>query len=270
MQIINPATEEIIREIQEDDSQSISSKFNALQLAQPKWGKTALEDRVEIIRKFASLLEENKDQLALILTSEVGKPLQQSRNEINGAQVRIKWITENASRYLSEELMASINGMEERIRYEPLGVICNISAWNYPYLVGVNAFVPALIAGNAVLYKPSEYATLTGLEIEKLLKQAGVPEDVFHVAIGAGAVGALLLDIPFKGFFFTGSYKTGKYIYEKTNGQIPVIASGGIFTGSDAKEKIDAGASLVQVWTGFIYEGPSIVKKICSGLIENS
>ena len=69
--------------------------------------------------------------------------------------------------------MSSQNGLEEKISYEPLGVICNISAWNYPYLVGVNVFIPALLAGNAVMYKPSEYATLTGLQIEKLLKAGG-------------------------------------------------------------------------------------------------
>ena len=65
------------------------------------------------------------------------------------------------------------------------------------------------------MYKPSEYAILTGLEIEKLLKQSGVPEGVFQVAVGARKVGELLLDLPFDGYFFTGSYKTGKYIYEK-------------------------------------------------------
>jgi acyl-CoA reductase-like NAD-dependent aldehyde dehydrogenase len=105
--------------------------------------------------------------------------------------------------------------MEERISYEPLGVICNISAWNYPWLVGVNVFIPALLAGNAVMYKPSEYATLTGLEIEKLLKQSGVPDDVFQVAVGARAVGEALLDMDFNGYFFTGSYKTGQYIYQR-------------------------------------------------------
>jgi acyl-CoA reductase-like NAD-dependent aldehyde dehydrogenase len=94
-------------------------------------------------------------------------------------------------------------------------VICNISAWNYPYLVGVNVFVPALLAGNAVMYKPSEYASLTGLEIERLLKDAGVPSDVFQIAIGARATGEALLELPFDGYFFTGSYKTGKYVYEK-------------------------------------------------------
>ena len=128
---------------------------------------------------------------------------------------RIKWLTENAEKYLSDETMIIEKGLEEKISYEPLGVICNISAWNYPYLVGVNVFVPALLAGNAVMYKPSEYATLTGLEIEKLLQQAGLPENIFHIAIGAKEVGELLLELPFDGYFFTGSYKTGKYIYEK-------------------------------------------------------
>jgi acyl-CoA reductase-like NAD-dependent aldehyde dehydrogenase len=141
--------------------------------------------------------------------------LQQSRNEINGGRARIQWLTDNANKYLSDELMSAANGMEEKISYEPLGVICNISAWNYPYLVGINVFVPALIAGNAVMYKPSEYATLTGLEIEKLLLQAGVPENVFIVATGAADVGQCLLDLPFDAYFFTGSYKTGRYIYQQ-------------------------------------------------------
>jgi acyl-CoA reductase-like NAD-dependent aldehyde dehydrogenase len=149
------------------------------------------------------------------LTNEVGKPLQQSRNENNGAISRITWLTKNAEKYLSDETMSIEKGLEEKISYEPLGVICNISAWNYPYLTGVNVFVPALLAGNAVMYKPSEYATLTGLEIEKLLKHAGIPENIFHVAAGAREVGELLLSLPFDGYFFTGSYKTGKYIYEK-------------------------------------------------------
>jgi acyl-CoA reductase-like NAD-dependent aldehyde dehydrogenase len=220
MKIINPATEEIITEIKEDTKESLSEKFELLKTAQPSWAKMSLEQRVLILKKFAELLEANIERLASVLTSEVGKPLQQSRNEINGAIARIKWLTDNAEKYLSDEIMGSgsdsyRNGMEEKIVYEPLGVICNISAWNYPYLVGVNVFVPALLAGNAVMYKPSEYATLTGLEIERLLKQSGIPENIFHVAAGAGNVGEILLELPFDGYYFTGSYKTGKYIYEK-------------------------------------------------------
>jgi acyl-CoA reductase-like NAD-dependent aldehyde dehydrogenase len=168
-----------------------------------------------MINKFSDLLGENIESLSSVLTSEVGKPLQQSRNEIKGARSRIQWLTDNAEKYLSDEIMSCAGGMEERIAYEPLGVICNISAWNYPYLVGINVFVPALLAGNAVMYKPSEYSTLTALEIEKLLKQAGIPENIFQVAVGGRAVGEFLLQLEFDGYFFTGSYHTGKYIYGK-------------------------------------------------------
>ncbi|TKK69419.1 aldehyde dehydrogenase family protein [Ilyomonas limi] len=215
MKIINPATEEVITEIPEDNKHSVEQKFQQLQAAQPSWQQVPLAERTAILKRFSELLEKNIEHLAAVLTSEVGKPLQQSRNEINGARNRIKWLVENAEKYLSDETMFADTGLEEKIVYEPLGVVCNISAWNYPYLVGINVFVSALLAGNAVLYKPSEYAALTGLEIEKLLKEAGVPQDIFHTAIGAKEVGELLLELPFDGYFFTGSYKTGKYIYEK-------------------------------------------------------
>ncbi|HYJ38854.1 MAG TPA: aldehyde dehydrogenase family protein [Chitinophagaceae bacterium] len=215
MKIINPATEEIIADVKEDSKETCLQKFNQLHEAQPSWKKLGLNERMEIISKFSDLLLADIEQLASILTSEMGKPLQQSRNEVKGARTRIKWLVDHAQKYLSDELMKNDSGIEERISYEPLGVICNISAWNYPYLVGVNVFIPALLAGNSVMYKPSEFSTLTGLQIEKLLKQSGVPENIFHVAVGAATVGEQLLNLPFDGYFFTGSYKTGKYIYER-------------------------------------------------------
>jgi acyl-CoA reductase-like NAD-dependent aldehyde dehydrogenase len=215
MRIINPSTEEIILEVPEDNSETLSVKFHSLKNAQKEWSAIEISQRVKIIKQFAEALETQIERLASVLTAEVGKPLQQSHNEINGARMRIKWLTENAEKYLDDELMTKEPGLEEKISYEPLGVICNISAWNYPWLVGINVFVPALLAGNAVMYKPSEYAILTGLEIEKLLKQSGLPDGVFQVALGGRETGELLLKIPFDGYFFTGSYKTGKYIYEK-------------------------------------------------------
>lgn len=215
MQVINPASEQLIREINADSSEQLTAKFNLLKNSRPDWSAIPLTERVKVMEKFSELLEQNIDSLAATLTSEVGKPLRQSRNEINGARARIKWMTTHAVRYLSEETMTEDGNMKEVIVYEPLGVVCNISAWNYPYLVGVNVFVPALIAGNAVMYKPSEFASLTGLEIERLLKQAGVPDGVFQIAIGDKIAGEILTDLPFDGYFFTGSYATGKKIYEK-------------------------------------------------------
>ncbi|MBK5279504.1 MAG: aldehyde dehydrogenase family protein [Bacteroidia bacterium] len=213
MNIINPATEEVITTIPEDTLTTLEKKFSLLKQGQPLWHQKSLQERITILRNFKELLSENIESLCAILTSEVGKPLQQSRNEVNGAIARIEWLTNNGEKYLVDEWMTQEDSLGEKISYESLGIVCNISAWNYPYLVGVNAFVPALMAGNSVMYKPSEYATLTGLEIERLLKRAGIPDNAFHIAIGTGNVGELLLAMPFNGFFFTGSNATGKHIY---------------------------------------------------------
>jgi acyl-CoA reductase-like NAD-dependent aldehyde dehydrogenase len=215
MHIINPANGEMIREITEDNQETLNAKFQLLKNAQSGWSALEIKQRVKILQDFSTGLKNQIEILAAILTSEIGKPLQQSRNEINGARTRIQWLTENAEKYLGDEEMTKTSDLTEKISYEPLGVICNISAWNYPWLVGVNVFVTALLAGNAVMYKPSEYAVLTGFEIERMLKQSGIPEGVFQLAVGAKKVGELLLGLPFDGYFFTGSYKTGKYIYEK-------------------------------------------------------
>src|SRR5574338_565093 len=127
MKIFNPATEELIREITEDNKHSVEKKFDELQAAQASWKKVALKERIAILQRFSELLEENLEQNAFILTQEVGKPLQQSRNEIKGGIGRIQWLTGNAERYLSDEIMKSEEGLEEKISYEPLGVVCNIS-----------------------------------------------------------------------------------------------------------------------------------------------
>ena len=212
--ICNPANGETIAELEKDNFETVHAKLQKLKEGQKAWKQKPLAERISILRDYHNLLERDIEQLSITLTEEVGKPFQQSRNEINGSRSRIAWMIENAHLSLSEEIMSQSENMTEIIRHEPLGVICNISAWNYPYLVGTNVFIPALLAGNAVLYKPSEYATLTGLHIERLLKEAGVPDDVFQVAIGNGEVGGLLLALPLDGYFFTGSYDTGKKIYE--------------------------------------------------------
>jgi len=99
-------------------------------------------------------------------------------------------------------------------------VVANVSAWNYPWFVGSNVFIPALLAGNAVLYKPSEFASLTGLEIARLMAGSGVPEDVFVPIVGAGEAGAALVAQPVDGIFFTGSAATGERIARAAAGRL--------------------------------------------------
>ena len=217
MKIINPATERVLKNLTEDDQQSLNGKFELAKQAQVGFATQSLEDRLLVVEKFSELLDRNLEKLAQVLTSEVGKPITQSRNELKGAQYRIKYFLQNSQRILADQEIYKDDQINERITSDPLGVIANISAWNYPYLVGVNVFVPALIAGNSVLYKPSEYASLTGLEIQKLWNQAGLDQGVFQAVIGAGSIGSMLVDLPLDGYFFTGSFSTGKKIYEQAS-----------------------------------------------------
>ena len=211
MDIINPATEEIIAELPVDTKESVQEKLAQLGKGQKDWAKKTVEERLQIIIKFGELITDNKEELAFVLTSETGKPITQSRNEVNGSLNRIEHLKNNAVKWLSSETVA-IGDVKESIAYEPLGLIANISAWNFPYNVGYNVFLYALVAGNAVLYKPSEFASLTGMNFKELLHQAGVPQNVFELVIGPGEVGQYLLDVDLDGYFFTGSYKTGVHI----------------------------------------------------------
>ncbi len=201
MKIINPATEEIICELAEDTQMSVNDKLNKLHNGQKNWKKVAVKDRLQCIVRFGELIAENKDNLAALLTSETGKPIQQSLNEINGAQNRIEHLKKYAEKWLAPETLVDQGSTHEKIIYEPLGVIANISAWNFPYNVGYNVFLYALVAGNGVIYKPSEFATLTGLQFEKYLHEAGIPEDVFQAVVGGGSVGQWILDADLDGYF---------------------------------------------------------------------
>ncbi len=219
MRIVNPATGELIRELEEDSEAAVSEKVRRARAAQPAWAARPLEERLSAIAHFETLLAENKDRLSRTLSQEVGKPVQQALNELNAMPGRLDFFLAHTANVLAAEEVQH-SPVEERIGWEPLGVVANISAWNYPYFVGSNVFVPALLTGNAVLYKPSEFAALTGLAIADLLHQAGVPDDVFQCLIGGGAIGAALLEEPIDAVFFTGSYATGRRIAEAVAGRL--------------------------------------------------
>jgi acyl-CoA reductase-like NAD-dependent aldehyde dehydrogenase len=220
LSITNPANATVIAELPEDTHESVHAKYLAARSAQAGWAATPLATRMAVIGRFREALVQNVERLAAVLTSEVGKPIKQARNEVNGVLGRIDFFLAETEKTLAPREVFNDGGMVESIQHTPLGVVANISAWNYPYFVGANVFVPALLTGNAVLYKPSEYATLTGLEIGNLLHASGVPQDVFAVLVGGGRVGIELLKEPVDGVFFTGSYGTGKRIAEAVAGRM--------------------------------------------------
>ena len=222
MKVVDPATGELLTNVLDDSAEMIAEKVAAARVAQPLWAARPVEERIEIMRAFRGWVVKKADELAALLTSETGKPITQSRNELAGLLPRIDFFLDHAAATLADEVVLDDPeaGVREVIGHEPLGVIANISAWNYPYFVGSNVFVPALLAGNAVLYKPSEHATRTGLAIASMLNDAGVPVDVFSLVAGDGSVGAELLSHPLDGVFFTGSYATGRRIAESVAPQL--------------------------------------------------
>jgi acyl-CoA reductase-like NAD-dependent aldehyde dehydrogenase len=224
MLITDPASGDAIADLADDDAETISEAYVAARSAQPAWAARPMAERIDAVRKFRAQLVYRLDELAAILTRETGKPITQARNEINGVLARIDFFIDEVERVVADEVVLddpdlSI-GLREVISHEPLGVVANISAWNYPYFVGLNVIVPALLTGNAVLYKPSELAAMTGQAIGDMLWGAGVPREVFAVVIGDGRAGAALLDQPLEAVFFTGSYATGRRIAETLAGRL--------------------------------------------------
>jgi acyl-CoA reductase-like NAD-dependent aldehyde dehydrogenase len=228
MKIVNPATTKVIADLPEDTAASVNDRFIRARRAQPAWAQTSLADRLGVVGRFKELLASRRDELALTLTREMGKPITQARNELDAMGGRLDFFLSETEEALRDEVVLPAGNtvapqMEEIIRHEPLGIVGNISAWNYPYFVGSNVFVPALLAGNAVLYKPSEFATMTGAAIERLWNDAGLPTDLFGTLVGGAEVGGALLDEPIDALFFTGSYPTGQTIAERLAPRLPKV-----------------------------------------------
>ena len=210
--IHNPATGALLNSVSADDVHSVVIKAGRARAAQPAWAQVPLAERKACIMRFRAAIVAQHDALADTMTAETGKPITMSRNELNGLLGRIDFFVQEVDAVLQTQTVYEEGGMKEQIEHTPLGVVVNISAWNYPWFVGCNVYVPALLTGNAVLYKPSEFATLTGLAMERLLHAAGIPKDVFITVIGGGDVGVALQAQKIDGLFFTGSYATGAKI----------------------------------------------------------
>ena len=136
-----------------------------------------------------------------------------AKGEIDNTGPRIQYFLDMMEDWVCPMMVApASSGTLEVLHAEPLGVVANVSAWNFPYFVGSNAWVPGLLAGNAMLYKPSEWTLQTGRRVTELMHEAGVPPDVFAPIYGGADAGAALVAQPLDGLFFTGSGTTGRKI----------------------------------------------------------
>ncbi len=213
LRLVNPASGELLREVRCDASAGIRAKLDRARAAQRRWRAQPLAARVAELRACLEYFRREKEAVARTVTLEMGKPIRQSRSEVDTLLARAEFMLAIAPAALASEHPGAKPGLELAIEHEPLGVVLDIAAWNYPLIVPVNVVVPALAAGNAVVLKHSPKTPGAGEHFARAL--TGLSEaDVFqHVIVPDSMAGALVADPRIDHVSFTGSVATGRSVY---------------------------------------------------------
>jgi succinate-semialdehyde dehydrogenase/glutarate-semialdehyde dehydrogenase len=259
---VNPATGETLREIECASDVEVHAAVSRARRAQAAWSDRGIVARTALVRKFQRLLHERKSEIATLISREAGKPYAEAlTTEVIVVLDAARFCIENAYEFLRDEALPhgnlAMKTKAGRILREPYGVIGIISPWNYPFSIPATETLAALVAGNAVVLKPSELTSLVALELASLLHDAGIPKDVFQVVVGDGATGAALLNSQIDKLIFTGSVSTGKRIaHAAASRLLPVVLELGgkdpMLVLQDAD--IDV-ASSGAVWGAFVNAG---------------
>ncbi len=259
---VNPATGESLGEFECADEAQVHSAVARARAAQESWAHLGVKSRVGVLREFQSRLHAAKSDIAAAITREAGKPLAEALvTEVLVVLDAARYLIDHAGRLLREEPLPhgslATKLKRGRLLHEPHGVIGIISPWNYPFSIPATETLAALVAGNAVVLKPSELTPLAGLELAQLLHSAGVPENVFQIVIGEGPTGAALLRSAIDKLVFTGSVRTGKRIAAAAAERLlPVVLELGGKDPMLVLEDADIDvASSAAVWGAFVNTG---------------
>lgn len=210
----NPATEETIAMIPAGSEADAVKALEAAQAAQPDWAALPAIERAVLLLKLADLVVRDREKLAEVITSEQGKPLRESREELMGTETFLRWAAESARRVGGDIMPA--DSVDERIEIHrvPYGVVLALTAWNFPSALVARKIGPALMAGNTVVVKPHELTPLSSLEIARLADEAGFPPGTINVVTGTGrAMGEALVRHPITRLVtMTGSVRAGQEI----------------------------------------------------------
>ncbi len=211
-EIVNPATKEIIGAVPVGGAYEAEQAVDAAHVAFKIWSKKTADERYQILMKWHYLIEENKNEIAKIMTIEQGKPLKEALGEVVYANGFISWYAEEGKRIYGETIPASQTNKRILVRKEPVGVIAAITPWNFPAAMITRKVAPALAAGCTAVIKPATQTPLTALKLVELAHKAGVPKGVLNVITGRSAeIGeAWLKDWRVTKITFTGSTEVGK------------------------------------------------------------
>ncbi len=195
------------------------------------WQLTSLEERLALIGRFVEQLKANQDELAALIAQETGKPLWESKTEVS-AMIGKAGLSEKAYRERTGETVTEMPGGQSVLRHKPHGVVAVFGPYNFPGHLPNGHIIPALIAGNTVVFKPSELTPKVAHKTLELWQEAGLPGGVINLLQGDAKVGRALSSHPgIDGLFFTGSSATGKLLHQQFGGdpgRILALEMGGI------------------------------------------
>ena len=259
---VNPATGEVLREFEPARDAEVQAAVARARSAQAAWNELGVRRRVAILREFQRILHQRKSEVARLITREAGKPVGEALlTEVLVVLDAARFCIDNAYTFLRDEPVPHGNlAMKTkvgRILREPYGVVGIICPWNYPFSTPATETLAALVTGNAVVLKPSEFTSLVALELANLLYQAGVPREVLQVVVGDGGTGAALTQAAIDKLVFTGSVPTGKRIAQVAASRLlPVVLELG---GKDPMVVLDDAdvevASSGAIWGAFVNAG---------------
>ena len=214
---INPATLEELGRVPKFSAAEVDSAVTKARSVQPAWAALSFHERAKYILRAKDILIDRQDEICDLIAGEVGKPrVEALAGEVIPVANLMDYFARTSAKLLRDEqfTLSVFRNKKSRIHFFPLGVVGIISPWNYPLAIPTGEVVMGLMAGNAVLLKPSEYTPLVGLKIGELFRAAGLPEGILQVLTGDGATGAALVAAAIDKIFFTGSVRTGKQIAE--------------------------------------------------------
>ena len=190
IEVVNPATQELIDTVPNVTDEDVDEAVKVAMVEQKKWEKVSIYERADILYKFVDLIEENKERLAVLLSNETGKPIKEARGELANVRIGVRGFVEKAKHLYGKSVPeGSEAGQEKTIQFTkryPVGVIAAIIPFNFPSDLFCQKVPPALMMGNSIIVKPSNYNPLTLIEYVKLMIEAGVPAGCIQILTGDG------------------------------------------------------------------------------------
>jgi succinate-semialdehyde dehydrogenase/glutarate-semialdehyde dehydrogenase len=228
-EVIDPATGGAIVSVPRMGSAETRRAIEAAERAQPAWRSMLARDRARILRRWADLMLERQEELAVLLSTEQGKPLAESRVEVAYAASFLEWFGEEGKRVYGDTIPTYMQDRRIVVTKEPVGVTAGITPWNFPAAMPTRKAAPALAAGCTMVLKPAEQTPLSALAVMRLGEEAGLPPGVLSIVTGdaqdAPAIGRELTDnAAVRKLGFTGSTEIGKLLMAQCAGQVKKVS----------------------------------------------